>query len=367
MGCFSTIGTKMIKAYEKNITNSFCNMPFNHLKINVEGNVTMCCYQGSEFIGNIFNQGISEIWSSKLAREIRNTTKKKQLHSSCTKWGACPHVNKKVLHCYDVEYNPNFPTSIEIDLPSTHCNIGGTNPNDENPACIMCPRNSENFRSLASWKIDNTEQILEKISPIMPYLTQFCVLGIAEPFWKDAIFYVFEKINFQKHKKNIFFWTFTNGSIFNNEKQTKFLEQTTKSRLNFSIDAASKETYQKIRRRDFFEIIKQNLISYNKKKNKEDHQVFIHNNINILNMHEMPKMVEFAKDVEANGLVFTPTHDAGFPELVQNIEVKKHNLHMFLKYQEQAQITAKNLQVNLNIFKNFEQITEEPELVQINI
>src|SRR5277367_1522573 len=103
--------------------DTFCHLPFNHIKINVNGDVNMCCFQGG-FLGNILENSIEKIWNSPLAKEIREITLKQELHPCCKNWGGCPWLNGDLSKTRNITYYPYMPTSLELDLPSTHCNIG---------------------------------------------------------------------------------------------------------------------------------------------------------------------------------------------------------------------------------------------------
>jgi len=353
---------------KKQIIYSFCEMPFRHIKINVTGDVTMCCYQG-KFLGNIFKDNIIQIWNNSISKEIREKTLNGELHNNCQEWGGCPYINKNLKeNNQKVVFLENYPISLEIDLPPTHCNIGGENPNDKNQACVMCPRNFDVFRKSENFKLNNTKKIIDSIKCIVPNLILFSVLGVAEPFYKDLIFEIFEEIEFKKYQNNINFWTYSNGSIFNEILQKKYLEIVKKSFIYFSIDAATKETYKSIRRRDFFEIIQKNLNLYNKIKG-ENHRSIMYNNINTLNVKEMEDMVVFAKDNNFNEIQFNPTHDCGSltsEKTIQDIMVTKDNVSVFLENSEKAKEKAKEINMPIKMVREFEQVVGN-DLIQLTI
>lgn len=338
---------------------AFCEWPFVRAKININGDVTMCCYQDT-FIGNIFNQSLEKIWNCDEAVDVRNTTLQNKLHKKCLTWGGCPYLNTDLTDKeYTFSYTKRLPTEIEIDLPSRHCNIGGLNPSDKNPACLMCPRDSKKYRKSVSFNADHTQRIIEAVKPYMWNLTKLCILGVAEPFWKGIVFDILDYLEFQKYKDKILFWTFTNGSVFNKEVVNKFLEYTDRTEIYCSIDAGTKETYQKIRRRDFFELIKKNLIYYNSVRGMRN-RLIINANINTINMHEMAQMVEFTAVVGADQLVMNPTHNcAGTMDDVveQELLITRENMNVFESYFQQAQKRAQELGVNLHLYRTFQQVT----------
>jgi MoaA/NifB/PqqE/SkfB family radical SAM enzyme len=326
------------------MTKPFCKLPFDKIKITPSGNVNMCCYQGC-WLGNILKDSLEDIWNSAMSKQIRDDTYNGTLHPCCRKWGGCPYIHGERP---EVEVVPNRlqPVEIEFDLPSTHCNVGGTNPTPET-ACFMCPRAAKNFQA----EPDLTFQIVEKIKPLIPGLEKLMVLGIAEPFWKDLVFEVLERLEFPKYKETIFFDTFTNATVFNEKKQDRFLNTIHKSRLVFSIDAATPETYQKIRRLDAFDLVKKNIISYGKKRDPERHFTQISNNINTLNVLECVKMVEVAAELGVDRIVLNPTHNCGGLVQIDEFLVNEKNACAFKAAEDKAKRRAEELGVNLSFFR----------------
>jgi MoaA/NifB/PqqE/SkfB family radical SAM enzyme len=353
---------------EKNIekTRAFCWYPFKHVKINSNGEVQMCCYQSGS-IGNVLTQSFEEIWNSELAKQIREFTLRSEMHPMCKGWGGCSFINTDITKNHiDITHHKYLPTSVEIDLPSKHCNIGGENPDDKNPACIMCPRNFEKFRTDPSFSLDNTIKIAESLKYLMPNMESFSVLGVAEPFWRNIIFDIFDILEFKNYKEKIFFWTFTNGSVFDNETQNKFLKYTENSEIRCSIDAGSKETYIKIRRRNFFETIIKNLSDYAVKR-QENQKLSIFNNINKLNVHEMHLMVDVAREVWADELWFNPTHNAGGNlDSSAGLLIEENDLNLFIDNQKRAEERAKELGVTLKMYRDFKQVIAKEEIIDDN-
>lgn len=156
---------------------SYCSLPMTKLIINSDGFVSMCCYQVDQ-IGNIREQDLLEIWNSEEAKKIREVTLQGNLHPICSSWNVCPFLVQEKENIPFLGYKKfSYPTRIEIDLPDSFCNIGGENPSEENPACIMCIRNHRKPQQK-----DLTDLMCKKVKPLMPYLKHLCILGIAKPF-----------------------------------------------------------------------------------------------------------------------------------------------------------------------------------------
>jgi len=346
----------------------FCSLPFTKLILNSWGEVSMCCHQLTQ-LGKIDeNTNILDIWNSKLAKETRYVTSQGELHPICTSWNSCPYICKEKTAYPQPVYNRNaYPTYLEICLPDKHCNVGGETPDENNPACIMCRRNFH-----IPDQPDLTDFLCKKARPLMPYLLHLCVLGIAEPFWKDATFRIFDNLEFYRYKNQIQFVTNTNGICLNEKTTLRFFKETTKSDISWSIDAATPETHLKIRRLDSFDLVVDNLKRWIKIREdfggKKQHKVCVYNNINMLNVHEMTQMVELACTLGVEKLVMLPTYDQAGVVQLGEILLNHKNIKVFKKSSEKAMIRAKELGVNLIYSKSFEEIPPTVDnLVQINL
>lgn len=334
---------------------SYCTLPFERLKIDADGSYQSCCYQSIKY-GNIFteNKSIEEIFSSTVLREVKKSTLNKWLHPGCSNT-TCPHYYSNLDRRYPVEIT-KYPIDIEISLHPTWCNIGGTKPTPNN-TCIMCPRSAVGFLSGITYG-DRTEEIVNFIKPAIPYLKRFSVLGISEPFYKGKIFKVLDQLNFKKYKQDIFFWTFSNGTVFNSKYQDLFInEYTDQSTLKFSLDAASPETYRKIRKADSYNAAIRNIERYSQKAySQRNRRTWFETtyNINLLNLKEMEDMVRFSSNIGANNILFNTTYLA-----VENIKIPKHllinkqNWQQFWEMQLKVEQLAKELDIKVEFFRPF--------------
>jgi hypothetical protein len=317
-------------------TTAFCDLPFTKLIINGTGEVSMCCYQLEQLGKLTEDETLLTIWNSHKATQIRNATMERRLHRVCTSWNNCPfQVMEKNDKKFLVHEDLKFPTYLEICLPNTHCNIGGELPSDENPACIMCCRNYD-FKPQPNL----TNEFCEKAKPIMKYLNRLCILGIAEPFWKDAIFDALDHCGYHDYKDQITVETNTNITCLYPKNTDRWLETVEKSSISFSMDAASSETYKKIRRIDGFEHLVDHVKYYIQKRDEfggaDQHKAIIYNNINILNVHEMEHMVEIAVDCEVDQIVMIPTHDQSGRVNMGELLMNPKNVDIFAKNAELA-------------------------------
>lgn len=314
----------------------------------------MCCHQLTQLGKLTEDTNVLDLWNGTLAKEIRNSMTCGDLHPVCSSWNSCPFIVKeREMFPQQIYRRSAYPMYLEICLPDKHCNVGGENPTPDNPACIMCRRNF-NVPS----QPDLTEFLCEKAQPLMPYLKYLCVLGIAEPFWKDAVFRIFEKLDFERYKDRIEFTTNTNGTCLSERTSRKFFELTTMSDLSWSIDAASPEVHQTLRRLDTYDLVMTNLKRWISMRNeyggKSKHKVCIYNNINMINVHEMTRMVEVAHETGVDRMVMLPTYDqSGVVQLGEMMLCDK-NIKIFKKFSEQAMRRAGELDFQLVYSKRFD-------------
>jgi MoaA/NifB/PqqE/SkfB family radical SAM enzyme len=327
--------------------HSYCRLPFVKLQVYADGSVNQCCYQKS-FLGNVLETPLEEIWFSELAREVRKTTLKGDLHRMCKGWGGCPFITlPREPKQWQVRHE--LPSYIELSLPNTHCNIGGESPAPET-ACFMCPRSAEDF-----WPdIDRTAELVARIKPMMPHLSLLSIVGLAEPFWKDAAFRVLEQLEFEKHNKRCGFSTFTNGTVLTPERQRRLVDLCPELYVQISLDAATPETYREIRRLDLFDRAVAHIESFLKIR-RPGQFIRICNNINTKNVHECVEMVRQAKRLGVDGLTFNPTHNSGNDRAeVLPYLVNPGNAHLFRQAQRDAVAEASRIGMRIDFWRNLD-------------
>jgi MoaA/NifB/PqqE/SkfB family radical SAM enzyme len=309
---------------------AFCSFPWTRVRVTAEGNIAMCCFQRPDddepdkipYIGNILESTFDDIWFGDDAEDIRNEILSGKLHSKCQCPG-CPYLRMSVRSKREFIYN-EYPTALEIDLANTECNVGGAHPSASSPACIMCERASPRF------KPDNNLifQVLPRLINLLPNLELLHIQGNAEPFWNNLIFDVLDNLGFEKFKHQITVSTMTNGMFFDDPLIIKWLNLAPHSVTTFSLDAATPETYKKIRIIDCYDSVVQNLLNFSRQRVSRRQFVQIHNNINVINLHEVIGMCEVAHQAKVDMLEFAPT--AGFNK---EIVVNKSNCGKFAKAQ----------------------------------
>lgn len=350
--------------------DAFCEYPFNRCRVTCEGNISFCCFmrpdplQSEEdaYVGNVLQSTFDEVWFSPIAEEVRRDTLEGKLHKKCQCPG-CPYLPlKKPYPKQNVVYN-EYPTFLEIDLPNTHCNVGGLRPDPvTSPACIMCERASPHFRP----EKNHLFEVLERIKHIVPNLAQIHIQGISEPFYQTRqdgylLFDVLDTLDFDRHANQITLSVTTNGTLFKKSVRQEYLKRAPHSITNFSIDAATPETFKAIRIFDCFEKVLENMYAFSAERVRERQFLRIHNNINTMNVHEVVGMVRIAHKANVEYVEFNPTN--GFNH---KILVNESNCGRFAKAQQEIVAECERLGVPYNFIRPLDLgLTEQ--LVQITL
>lgn len=332
----------------------FCKWPWNKIKVSADGAVRNCCFQNQPLcdISNLNNE-----WrTGSCFQKIRASTEQGNVESTtCLPLMNCPHLgvdrydpkNKK-----SVRADALYPTIIELDLPNTTCNIGNPIPSPSNPACIMCPRSCENFVPDGS----RFEETLQLLRPWIAHCKEFWLAGLGESFWRQQYLEVLTKLDYFQYKNYCRYVTFSNGTLFGERTREEFIRLIPKSQLIFSLDAGTRETYQKIRRLDAFDLVVNNILQYTRdsRRNPDKQMVYVSYNINLLNVEEVERMVTLWKDENIQGIGFNPTYRSGAAGL-EPILANKDNYETFRKAGERIRrIAAKHKMKNFDIVSPLE-------------
>lgn len=329
------------------VSTAFCELPFRKVILNAHGFVSTCCHQRKQ-IGKLGPEtSVLSLWRSAMAEEIRTQTLKGELAAACRSGKSCPFLHSaQTPSQFRAHRTFDVPRHLEICLPDSHCNIGGLNPSEDNPACLMCKRNFGLPRGQVP-----VEFLYGKSRPLVEHLEELTLLGVAEPFWKDAVFECFEAIGFPPHRSKIKFSTNTNGTCLNERTMRRFYSETDRSSLSFSIDAATRETFKKIRRLDVFDLVRRNLeqsVSLRAEYGgAEAREIVVYNNLNTLNVREAPEMVRQAAAAGADRMILVPTYEQGGAVNLGPLLLNASNVGLFSSCVTEARGEAARLGLRL--------------------
>ena len=247
------------KRGHRHVNDKVCTVPFERFGVNADGSVELCCgawMQGDILAGNVFHQSFWEVWNSSTAKEIRKSVTDGTF-SRCT--GKCPLLASGNLpRREDVRYllreavnNPTkdlrvYPQYVKLNNDYS-CNLYC-------PSCrrdrFVADKNAADAISEANMRI---------IFPLLRHANVLDILGSGEVLASRASMELLNHLDAEIHR-NLRIYLLTNGMLFD-ENGWDRLRAIHKLNvwLNLSIDAGTKDTYEKLRRGGVYEKLMENL------------------------------------------------------------------------------------------------------------
>jgi len=178
----------------------------------------------------------------------------------------------------------SLPLILELES-TTYCNV--------NPPCVMCYTRIFDKRQYKA-EIDETA-----LKNLIPYLKEFRTIslhGIGEPLLGKKLFTILDNINTDR----IFVQFDSNGLLLTEEISRKLIKKGLKL-IDFSLDAATPETYKKIRRSNFTLVINniKRLTEIKKELGIKHPVIKINMTLMKENLSEVIPFIKMAKQLEA--------------------------------------------------------------------
>lgn len=271
-----------------------CHTMLNHLEIFHGGNTRCCC---TTFVGqnldNMMDYDVDEMWKSNLHKVLCLSTENRTF-TFCDKT-MCPLFvgkRKEEVCCTERDYKKmtDYPETVALGYDAT-CNL----------SCVTCRQ--------APYIAQGRER--EKLSEISKkvkenYLKQcrFLILaGDGEVLLSPA----YKEIYLDKNCNPAYIRLLSNGLLFNKKNWEQFVDgKNGKVMLTVSVDAASKDTYEKIRRNGNFDILAKNMKYAAELRQKGELSYFRMNFVvQRENYREMPLFVEWGEALGVDEVFFT--------------------------------------------------------------
>lgn len=282
--------------FDKAYYNLKCNTMLNHLEILDRGNTRCCCTTFVQpNLGNILEKKVSEIWNSDLHKIMCLSTENRTF-SFCDKT-MCPLFVAKKQEGTGLYNNDSYktmepaPTVLALGYDAS-CNL----------SCSTC-RKELHFAKGEELETVNkvTEIIKEKYLPECRFLI---LAGNGEVFASPAYRNIYESDECRPQYIRLL----SNGMLFNRKNWERFSRRfdTQKIMLTVSVDAASKEIYESIRRNGDFDILKKNM-EFASGLRKEGTLCYFRMNFVVQrdNYREMVPFVEWGKRLGVDEVFFT--------------------------------------------------------------
>jgi sulfatase maturation enzyme AslB (radical SAM superfamily) len=260
-------------------------------------------------IGNIYQNEFDEIWNSAETQEIRSSIFDETFRF-CNH-DRCPHIVSDSLS--REAQDPKFAKLIEKKPLELAQGPQLLSLNYDFTCNLSCPSCREEVRGMEPDKQDRLITFQNNLlkSDLIRNARRLTVTGAGEPFASKVFMNLFSKIN-RKDLPNIKVTLRTNGLLLTPSNWTKIKNMHyAVDMISISVDAATKETYQSVRRGGNFDRLLKNL--YYIRGLKKTHQFKIKFNFVVQrgNYREMPQFVQFARRFDCDRVAFTKIINLG--------------------------------------------------------
>lgn len=292
----------MYKEYDKSRSfkhkafRSSCYAPFVTLLFDPRGYVRACCQSWTHSLGNIARKRLNEIWQGSEIQELRQRLIAYDLPRGCAtcQW----QIEQKN---YDLAFakhydrfridsqRPPWPQSMDF-LLSNRCNL----------ECVQC------FGELSSSIRKNQEKLpplervygdefFEDLRAFLPHLAAANFLG-GEPFLSEENYRIWEML-IEDHLEPTC-TIVTNGTVYG--KRVERILDRLSFVVSISLDGATKQTVESIRRNARFETIMQNVDRFSKYTRERGTYFNLGYCLMPQNHHEFPDFLMLAEDLDCS-------------------------------------------------------------------
>lgn len=278
-----------------------CIVPFIRLELGTLGKVSACCppYTKMPNIGNINNQTIEEIWNGKELRKFRKFLFLGQTNKTCKP--TCGYLRRGSVSVNDIRTDTEEGASLyddivngRVKLKSHPLRFNLANFTVCNLQCVMC-----HSRELEEKNKSIPEHVIKAHENLKRYFDKritIYVAGEGDVLARKDTRELLQNFDSKKYSK-VNFQIITNGLRFQPD-MWETIKHNNYTYANISVDGATKETYEKIRRGGNWEQMMKALAVFKKAK---DEGKFSSVNINMTvmksNFKEIPQFVAMARSM----------------------------------------------------------------------
>lgn len=295
---FETLPSRMLRKtiFDPHSYDLNCTTMLNHIEVGgIEGYMIGCCSTfNSTVIGRLKDGNMLSAWNG-MVHKILCLSNVNRTYSFCDK-SMCPLLigrtqkdNPEITKPYP--QMRQYPTTAAVSHDYS-CNL----------KCITC-RNG--YRHASKEEMEEIEKRSETITAeFLPHTEFLITAGDGEVFLSKAYRSIYTHPNMKFVKWLRFL---TNGLLFTPERWKELRAvYTGKVMMTVSIDAATKETYEKIRSGGRFDVLKRNM-EYAASLRKTGDLSYLRFNFVVQkeNYREMPLFVKWGQDLGVDELFFT--------------------------------------------------------------
>jgi len=313
---YSKLHDDVVERYWSNDTGRqkwICMRPFERLIITHGGDVICCCANQTKrthILGNVFTNTYEEIWNSDNYKKLRYCVSQGNFEYC---YDSCPVLVNKELY-QDVVfpreksvYHFDRWQDASLDTTPKEINIG---PDPScNLHCVSCRKNVVVISKEENEK--NYDMLMKVVKPMLKDCRRI-IFSRGEFFFSESL-QAFCKTLSKLEYPNLKIDMVTNGQLFTPQKWS-WLENVRDliSCINVSIDAATKETYEKLRRGGKWNVLCDNMEFIASLKNKKEIDfLYISFVVQDENFREIPRFVELGKKWGVDRIVFARVFNTG--------------------------------------------------------
>lgn len=292
----STLSAMFMKAIQADrMLPVKCSRPFEYVNVGEQGEITHCCYTWLPyFVGNV--KDIEEgMLDSAISRIIRLSFLNRS-YCFCNKelCYVLQNVRKDPVQNMEHLDKEPFQHIVSADMAfDRSCNL----------YCSSCRNSIEVCRPEENMQISNA--VREKL---MPYLFRMTVAGNGEVFLSKP----YQAILQSGIYREMDLFILSNGNLFHEEFINEIAGNFKSISLMFSVDAASKGIYEKVRRGGNWERLLHNLrIASELKQNGQIKNLVLRFVVSMNNVADMPAFVELGKSLKADWVDFSKIENWG--------------------------------------------------------
>lgn len=229
----------------------YCNEPFIHSEIDTNGDVRLCCSSWHpKVVGNIFENTLEEIWINEESNKVRQSIND-QTYKYC-KLDICPKYTQNKLKKSPQKVTTALPKVLKFSFDDS-CNL----------SCPSC-RIEKIQHTKDSKEYKRSEYILESIKQSYYNLAKnqesyFVITGSGDPFGGEVFRNFLYSLDGSKIPQTKIF-LLTNGVMLTPKVIDKISSiHNNIYGINISVDAYTKQTYEKVRKGGNFDVLRSNI------------------------------------------------------------------------------------------------------------
>lgn len=223
-----------LKTYrEKRNIDAVCKNLDHSVRISKTGNMSICCMAYEGIYGNLFTEEISDIWNSNRAKACRLSLMNHTFSFCSTE--RCPFLSGSEVkngsvnrEKYEFPYR-EYPDSIAPEVDYS-CNL----------SCPSCRKSV--FAENGKDRDEYADMVIDKLADVP---SRLIINTVGEIFASKNCRKILEN---KKIKNRDQLSIYTNGTLITNEILNRLTENYSNLEFAVSIDGATKDTYEKLRR-----------------------------------------------------------------------------------------------------------------------